>query len=188
LPTFGPRIAHLFLLTTSREKDCWQDLNLANLTTLFLVSVHPWKEQLSYNMNDMRFPSASPSASPIPSSSIATVPADRREPEWWWRWGTESPKESRSADHSESFILTQKRNRKQARRFPEPELYSGEADTDAQKRMRRVGSYPGSHISKHNTVSGLESEVRRLLAFRDLEVNDNERFRYLPRPVRMVKA
>lgn len=100
-------------------------------------------------------------ASPTSSSSIETVSSEYRKTEWWWRWGSQSPKEPRTADPSESFILTEKRNRKQSRRFPEPELYPGGADTDAQKRMRLAGSYPDNRISKHKTLCGLEAEVRR---------------------------
>ncbi|CRG87919.1 hypothetical protein PISL3812_04941 [Talaromyces islandicus] len=79
-----------------------------------------------------------------PSSSVGTVPSEGRQPERWWRWGSHSPKQPIIANHSESLILTQRRNRKQPRNFPEPELYSGETDTDARKRMRLI---PGTFVS-----------------------------------------
>ncbi|OOQ87552.1 hypothetical protein PEBR_15545 [Penicillium brasilianum] len=100
---------------------------------------------------------SSPDASPTPSSSTAAAPSECKEPDRWWRWGSESPKKSICSDHSESFILTQKRNRKQRRRFPELELYTGETDRDARKRMRLP--YPDNDISKEKAFSGLKSEI-----------------------------
>ncbi|KAJ5263551.1 hypothetical protein N7478_011156 [Penicillium angulare] len=103
-------------------------------------------------------PSPTPSS---PLSSIETLSSDseEREPEWWWHWSSQSLKEPRSADPSEAFILNERRSRKQARRFPEPELYSGEADIDAQKRMRLNVSYRDNSTSTKKKHTALQVEL-----------------------------
>ncbi|KAJ5709838.1 hypothetical protein N7493_009430 [Penicillium malachiteum] len=108
----------------------------------------------------------SPSKSLSPANSEQSPFSEPRTPERWWHWGSESPKH---ADYFQSSVMNQKRNRKQSRRFPEPELYSGEADADARKRMRPLESHYNNRNSRGQVLPDSGSKAR--VGFSEMDEN-----------------